>query len=159
MGISYPYMAILSIAFFIIAVTGVLFGYLYIVDRATRTPMLGVYAESYIQNSKMVIIITTRHMRGDPVRILSIYIHGENKLDIIVQENKCFSSEDPFVDCYLIGFSDTRLLQGGVGKVLILLPVQNIYFYEGKNYRGIVIFDQGTYPITFTPTNFTSLIL
>lgn len=153
MGISHPYLAILSVIAFVSVLTSATFAYLYIVDQATRAPILGVYAEALVRGNELVIAITMKHVHGKGVAANSVRIYGEGgrELLVVLQDGACYVLDDPGVSCYLTGLQGTLLLPGGVGQLQITLPAINNYFYEGKTYQGIVFFSEGTYPIAFTP--------
>lgn len=153
MGISHPYLAILSAIAFIGVLVGMTFTYLYIVNQAIRAPVLGVHAEAFIHEEELVVVITMRHVHGREVTLNSVKVYGEGgrELLVIVHNGSCYIVNEPSALCYLTGIREARILPGSTGYLRVIFPAVNNYFYEGKTYQGAVFFSEGTYPIAFTP--------
>lgn len=141
MGISYPYLAILSTMAFIAVIISTALVYLYIVDQVNRVPVVGVYAESYVEETGVVVIINIRHERGRPVELLRIQLFpGEEQ--VIVED---FSSSNIVVE----GCQGKKVPVGGLCKIVLKFP-QGV-FEENETYQGLVFLTEGTYPVAFTP--------
>lgn len=144
MGISHPYLAILSAIAFIIVVTSISLLYLYIIDQANKTPILGVYAEAFVDplTGEVTVSITIRHERGKPVEITRIQLFNETSAVVI--DN--FTNSEHVM---LLGCINTLIPPGGTCRVSLRFPRE--IFEENKTYRGVVFFSEGTYPVAFTP--------
>ncbi|MEM1645634.1 MAG: hypothetical protein QXL96_07180 [Ignisphaera sp.] len=143
MGISHPYLAILATVAFIGVVISMFSLFFYIVDQVNKTPILGVYAEAYINyNGSVDVVITVEHKRGKPVEIKSILLFNETS--VIVLEN--------LENSELILLNSCRkryTFVGGICRIILVFP--SGVFAEDKIYSGLVIFSEGSYPIAFTP--------
>lgn len=143
MGISHPYLAILATIAFIGVVISVFSLFLYIVDQVNKTPILGVYAEAYTNYDKSVYVtITIEHKRGKPAEIKSILLFNEtSSIALEDLENSGF--------ILLNSCRGRYVYVGGICKISLLFPPG--IFYENKIYSGLVVFNEGSYPIAFTP--------
>ncbi|MEM0326815.1 MAG: hypothetical protein QW733_07285, partial [Desulfurococcaceae archaeon] len=150
MGLSQPYLAILSAIAFITVVTSLIYVYIYIVDQVNRTPVLGVYSEAIIREDELIVAVTVKHTRGGPVELSRVELYGERKLIVLFENNACYALYEPLVACRLTGTKGT-ILPGSTCRVEIVLPAVNEYFVENKTYQGLVFFNEGTYPVAFTP--------
>jgi hypothetical protein len=146
MGISQPYLAILSTMTFIAVVISVSFFYLYVLDQLNKTPVLGVYADSYADSytNETVLYIVIRHERGRLVEVQKILLFNESSTITI----------DDFDELTMLGCRNREIPAGGKCVITIRFPPG--YFYENKTYQGIVYFNEGTYPIAFTPSKILS---
>ncbi|MEM4487744.1 MAG: hypothetical protein QXK88_02945 [Desulfurococcaceae archaeon] len=142
MGISYPYLAILSTIAFIVVVTSVTFLYLYIIDQANKTPVLGVYAEAYLDSQDHInLVITIRHERGRAVELKKVVLNSENGTLTLTD----FRGNE---NISLIGCADGLIPTGGVCRLRLIFHEG---FMENTTYKGVVFLTEGTYPIAFTP--------
>lgn len=142
MGISQPYLAILSTMAFIAIVVSVSFLYLYIIDQANKAPILGVYADSYVDpnTNEIIVHVIIRHERGRVVEIQRVMLINESTTIII----------DDLNEATLLGCRDREVPAGG--KCIITLRFPHGSFIENKTYQGLVYFNEGIYPVAFTPT-------
>jgi len=154
-GISHPYLAILSVMVFIAVVTGVSFLYLHVVDQVNRAPVLGVYADAQIDPASRTITlrINIKHERGRPVEIVQALLYGEQQLVVMFGNDTCYVIGVNEAACNVLGLKGKALLPGGTGVVEVGLPMGSGYFVENKTYQGVVVFSEGSYPIAFTPVN------
>ncbi|MEM4596408.1 MAG: hypothetical protein QXO48_04250 [Desulfurococcaceae archaeon] len=150
MGLSQPYLAILSAIAFITVITSLIYVYIYIVDQVNRTPVLGVYSEAIIRGNELIVTVTVKHTRGGPVELSRVELYGEKKLIVLFENNACYALNEPLVTCRLTGTKGT-ILPGSTCRIEIVLPAVNEYFAENKMYQGVVFFNEGTYPVAFTP--------
>jgi hypothetical protein len=147
MSISQPYLAILSTMVFIAVIISVSFIYLYIIDQANRIPVLGVYADSYIDSdtNETVILIVVRHERGRLVEIQRILLFNDSSTIII----------DDFDELTMHGCRNREIPAGGKCTIILRFPLG--VFYENKTYQGIVYLNEGIYPIAFTPSKWFNI--
>ncbi|MEM1804125.1 MAG: hypothetical protein QXR80_06480, partial [Desulfurococcaceae archaeon] len=124
--------------------------YIYIVDQVNRTPVLGVYSEAIIREDELIVAVTVKHTRGGSVELSRVELYGERKLIVLFENNACYALYEPLVTCRLTGTKGT-ILPGSTCRVEIVLPADNEYFVENKTYQGLVFFNEGTYPVAFTP--------
>ncbi|MEM2511894.1 MAG: hypothetical protein QXZ41_02900 [Ignisphaera sp.] len=143
MGISHPYLAILATVAFIGVVISVFALFLYIVDQVNKTPILGVYAEAYTNYDRSVyVIITIEHKRGKSAEIKSILLFNETSTIALEDlENSEF--------VLLNSCRGRYTYLGGICKISLIFPPG--IFHEDKIYSGLVVFNEGSYPIAFTP--------
>lgn len=148
MGVSYPYLAILSFIVFIGVVTTILFVYIYIIDQINRTPVLGVVAEAYIDplTNKTIMSILIRHERGRIVEVQKIELFNETSTIVI----------DNFENATVLGCTGRLLTPGGLCNITIVLDAT---FEEYKLYHGVVYFSEGAYPISITPIRKPRIIM
>ncbi|MEM1713498.1 MAG: hypothetical protein QXW36_03050 [Desulfurococcaceae archaeon] len=142
MGISQPYLAILSTMAFISIVVSLSFFYLYIIDQANKTPVLGVYADSRIDpdTNEITVYIVIRHERGRTVEIQRIMLINESSVITI----------DNFNETIILGCRNREIPAGGTCIITLKFPPGS--FSENKTYQGLVYFNEGVYPVAFTPS-------
>lgn len=115
--------------------------YLHIIDQAIKVPVLGVYAEAYIDPQGVVTLtITIRHERGRPVEL--------KRVELISEEGLITVDLNGEGNITLVGCIGRLIPLGGVCKLRLAL---HSGFLENVTYKGVVFLSEGMYPIAFTP--------
>ena len=150
MGIEHPYLAILAVVAFIIAVIGVMYFFIHTYTEMLKTPVLSTYAESCYTDSSVYLNIILKHERGIPVVLQRIEIYTERGAVIYTPSGSLSN-----IDVVLEGFNG-KLNTGQVGLVKMIFPLE--YFIVNKTYYGLVFFDMGNTIFTFQLVKCSPLI-
>jgi len=160
-GLAQPYLAILSIIGFAVAVTAITFTYLYVIDSLNKAPVLGVYAEALIDYYAGVVNLTIaiKHERGRPVEIHRLLFRTE-KGELVVEREDLNQGYKQLADGSVllitkIGLKNSSIPTGSTARLTLSAPLD--LFLEGETYSGVLFFNEGTYPISFTPVPLTLL--
>jgi hypothetical protein len=141
MGIEYPYLAILAVVAFTMAIMGVLYFFIHTYTEMLKTPILSTYAEACYTESNVYLNITLKHERGLPVILQRIEVYSDRGV-ITYTLNGGLTS----IYVELEGFNG-RLGPGQVGFIKIMFPQG--YFTLNKTYSGLIFFDMGNTLFTF----------
>ena len=141
MGIEYPYLAILAIIAFTIAIMGIVYFFIHTYTEMLKTPVLSTYAEACYVDSNVYLNITLKHERGVPVFLQKIEVYTERGV-VVYTPNESLS----YIDVLLEGFNG-KLNVGQVGFIKMKFPQG--YFIVNKTYYGLVFFDIGNTIFTF----------
>jgi FlaG/FlaF family flagellin (archaellin) len=141
MGVEHPYLAILAVIAFTVAVTGVVYFFIHTYTEMLKTPVLSTYAEACYSGSNAYLTLTLKHERGLPVVLERVEVYSERGVVTLTP-----SLSPPGIQVVFDGFNG-RLGPGQVGVVRVVLPLE--YFKLDREYSGIVFFDAGNTVFTF----------
>jgi hypothetical protein len=141
MGVEHPYLAILAVIAFTVAVTGVVYFFIHTYTEMLKTPVLSTYAEACYAGENAYLTVTLKHERGLPVVLERVEVYSERGVVTLTP-----SLSPPGIQVVFEGFN-RRLGPGQVGVVRVVLPLE--YFKLDREYSGIVFFDAGNTVFTF----------
>jgi len=141
MGIEYPYLAILAVVAFTMAIMGVFYFFIHTYTEMLKTPILSTYAEACYTESNVYLNITLKHERGLPVILQRIEVYSDRGVITYTLSGGLTS-----IYVELEGFNG-RLGPGQVGFIKMMFPQG--YFTLNKTYSGLIFFDMGNTLFTF----------
>lgn len=135
MGISRITISLISLGLFVLVVFSTTSTSLRTVDQASSSPVLSVRAEALVDVSEgySTIIIRVKHDYGRPVTLLYVELEGIGKIS---------------ADNFKVS-SCGELIKLGDHCVYVYTTLNPLKV--GALHNGVVVFSEGTYPISFTP--------
>jgi len=141
-GVEYPYLAILAVIAFTLAVSGLIYFFINTYTEALKTPILSTYAQAcYTVDNKTYLEVTIKHERGLIVNLQRIEVYSDNGAVVYTPGGSLAD-----INVTMEGFNG-RLGPGQVGYVKMIFP--SGYFTPNKTYSGVVLFDAGNTVFTF----------
>jgi hypothetical protein len=141
-GVEYPYLAILAVIAFTMAVSGLIYFFINTYTEALKTPILSTYAQAcYTVDNKTYLEVTIKHERGLIVNLQRIEVYSDNGAVVYTPGGSLAD-----INVTMEGFNG-RLGPGQVGYVKMIFP--SGYFTPNKTYSGVVLFDAGNTVFTF----------
>jgi hypothetical protein len=141
-GVEYPYLAILAVIAFTMAVSGLIYFFINTYTEALKTPILSTYAQAcYTLDNKSYLEVVIKHERGLIVNLQRIEVYSDSGA-VVYTPGESLAD----INVTMEGF-DRRLGPGQVGYVKMSFP--SGYFTPNKTYSGVVLFDAGNTVFTF----------
>jgi len=141
MGIEHPYLAILAIIAFTMAIMSIMYFFIHTYTEMLKTPLLSTTSEACYSENTVYLTITLKHERGLPVVLQRVEVYSDKGLVVYTPGLNSTS-----IQVELKGFSG-KLGPGQVGFIKMTFPQG--YFTVGREYSGLVFFDIGNTVFTF----------
>ena len=150
MGVSYPYLAILSTVIFVFIVMSVVSVSLWIIYQASNNPLVEGYSSfEWGSGDTATISIVFRLTRGHMVTFERILLSTNYGVLNISGSGTYVFGNSTFRVSY-DGFNG-KLFPGQEGKINIEVTNATEAYTSGRTYRSSVFFDGGTLIVSFEP--------
>lgn len=152
LGLEYPVLTMIACIAFITIILSSLFLFLHISIYLNRTPVLEGSAVVIEKSNYTKILVTIKHLRGDPLDLKFIDILTDVGIERIYFPWSITNSSINLISVETIGIIDNHIvLPGSTSRIAINLP--GSYFASKEEYGLIIVFDKSMLTLILNATH------